>query len=169
MKVIARKTKYMTVLTLELILGAVMMAVSVIGVPIGMAYTDINLLLNPYGLGLTLAIMIGFTLVGYFSFVRPYQIYCKMPEVQAETDGTYLYLHGKKEAKIPLCDMEGAYIDSHLPNIMSSDFLVHLLSEQYGHIIIEVPNYGKYKLYFISRAQDAASVIIALADSRLNG
>ena len=41
-----------------------------------------------------------FGLIGYFTFIRPYFIYCKLPTVLAETDGKYVYFHGKKEAKI---------------------------------------------------------------------
>ena len=39
---------------------------------------------------------------GHLRFVRPYCLYLKLPEIQAEYDDEFLYIHAKKEAKIPL-------------------------------------------------------------------
>ena len=167
MKVLATKTKHFSVFVIELVLGMLMIAV-VVGLPIGIYFLDAALFTNLPFMAIILAIMLGFALVGYFFFMRPYQLYRKMPEIQAETDGEYLYIHSKKEAKIPLASMEGAYINSEIPNFMSNEFIIHLLSEQYGNVVIEVSGYGKYRLYYVSNAQDVASKIISLAENKIN-
>ena len=168
MKILAKKTKYLSVFVLELILGMIIMAAAIIGMPVGVYFLDSALFTNLPFVGFVMAVMLGFALVGYFFFVRPYLIYCKMPEIQAETDGEYLYIHSKKEAKIPFCAMDGAYINSEIPNFMSNEFIIHLLSEQYGNVVIEVPEYGKYRLYYVSNAQNVAREIISLAESKIN-
>lgn len=45
--------------------------------------------------------------------IRNYLLYRRLPVVQAETDGTYLYIHSKKEAKLPLVDITLADGEKH--------------------------------------------------------
>lgn len=167
MKAIARKTKRKTILRVELILGMVIMAAACVALPIGVFSIDLTFFTNIYIWGVLLLGMLFFSLVGFFCFVRPYFLFQQLPEVQAETDGTYLYIYSKKQAKIPLADMGGAYLDAHTPYMMSREFIVHLLSEQYGTVIIKVPKYGTYKLYFISGAAEIPHVIAALVKTKL--
>ena len=37
-----------------------------------------------------------------------------------------------------------------------SEILIYLFSEEYGNVILEVPEYGKYKLRFVAHAREAA-------------
>ena len=97
--------------------------------------------------------------------MRPCFIYRKLPEVLMETDGEYVYIHGKKQAKIPLSAFEGAVVTFQLPFIYSNEFvavlLVHLFSEKYGDLILDVPEYGSYKLRFVSNVMETANQLTA--------
>ena len=160
MKTLAVKMSKPGLLRLEGILGTLIMAAAMAVLPIGIIAIDAALLLNPYVLGVVLAGMLMFGLVGYFIFIRPNVLYCKLPEVQAESDGEFLYIHSKKEAKIPLSALKNATAYFQLPYILQkefiSEFLIHFFSEKYGDIVLEVPGYGNYKMYFIANAEDTA-------------
>ena len=165
MKILVKKMKAFGILKLQLILGALLMVAVVIVLPVSIAVQDASLLLNPYLLGVVLIGMLMFGLFAYFLFMRPFFIYRKSPEVLAETDGEYVYLHGKKPAKIPLAAFDGAVVTYQLPFIYSNEFvavlLVHLFSDQYGDLILDVPEYGSYKLHFVGK-------VMATADKFLN-
>lgn len=169
MKIIAKKTNKKTLLTLELIFGAVTTAAVAVFVPAYIFSIDESLIANWFVWCIVLGIVGFYGLVSVVCFIYPFFLFRKLPEVQAETDGTYLYIYGKKEAKIPLADMDGAYFDAHLPYIMSKEFIISLLSEEYGDVIIQVPGHGKFKLHFISHAQDVPGMLAAIADNKLNG
>lgn len=164
MEIIARKTKKKLFVTLELVSGIVIMAAVFIWLPIALFSIDKSLLTNIYVWGFCILAMLFFGSVGYFCFLRPYVLFRKLPDVQAETDGTYLYIHGPKEAKIPLAKIKAENLDSSIPYIMSSEFIVHLLSEQYGTVYIKVPRYGKFKLRFVSRAQEVHLRLVDLIE-----
>jgi hypothetical protein len=129
-------------------------------------------MLNPYVLGVVLGGMLMFGLFAYFLFIRPYFLYQKLPEVLVETDGTYLYVHGKKEAKIPLADLDGTSTFVHLPFIYSNELLavlmIHLVSDRYGDLDLDVPGYGSFKLRFVADVQDTADDLIAFMNEALN-
>lgn len=167
MKTLAKKTKVSLIMTVELVLGVIIMAGAVIVTPAGIISIDPTLLTDPFVLAVVALAMLFFAGIGYFGFVRPYLLYRRLPEIQAETDGTYLYIHSKKEAKIPLAEMEGTYLGAETPYVRSREFLVHLFTEHYGHVVIEVPKYGKYKLYYISKAREVPKTISALIESKL--
>ena len=101
----------------------------------------------------------------YFLFMRPCFMYRKLPEVLMETDGKYVYIHGKKQAKIPLSDFEGAVVTYHLPFIYSTELiavlLTHLFSEKYGDLSLDVPGYGSYRLRFVSHVKATADELLA--------
>ena len=121
---------------------------------------DVSLILNPYVLGVVVIGMLMFGSFAYFLFMRPYFLYRKSPDVLAETDGEYLYIHGKKEAKIPLSAFEGGMVTYHLPFIYSNELvavlLVFLFSEKYGDLIVDVPEYGTYKMHFVANVMASA-------------
>lgn len=167
MKTIAQKTTQTGALMLDLVIGMVIMLAACIAIPIGVFSIDQELLTNGFVWCVVIVSVLIFGAVGYFGYVCPYLLFHKLPDVQAETDGTYLYIHSKKEARIPLADMEGTYLDAELPYIMSWEFVTHLLSDRYGKVIIDVPEYGKYKLYFISNARNVPAELLALIESRL--
>ena len=160
MRVLVKKMSSFGVLRVQMIVGAIIMAAVVVLLPVSIAIGDASLLLNPFVLGVVLIGMLMFGSFAYFLFIRPYFIYFKSPEVLVEADDEFLYVHGKKEAKIPLSDLEDAYIDFTLPFIYSKEFVamlvVHLTSEKYGDLVLEVPGYGKFKMHFVADVQATA-------------
>ena len=166
MRTLVRKMNSFGILKVQLILGAIVMLAAMIMLPVGIAAGDPSLLLNPYVLGVVIIGMLMFGSFAYFLFIRPYFMYRKSPDILAETDGEYVYIHGKKEAKIPLSAFEGALVTYHLPFVYSKEFIAALLtyfsSEHYGDLCLEVPGYGKYKLRFVARAQATAEQLTSL-------
>ena len=165
MKILVKKMSSFGILKFEMILGAIIMAAAMILLPVGVMRVDVSLILNPYVLGVVVIGMLMFGLFAYFLFMRPYLIYRKSPEVLAATDGKYVYIYGKKQAKIPLSAFEGAVITFQLPFIYSKEFiavlLTHLFSEEYGDLILDVPGYGSYKLRFVSNVMKTANELTA--------
>ena len=165
MKILVRKMRSFGILTAQLIFGAIVMLAAMILLPVGVATTDASLLLNPYVLGVVLVGMLMFASFAYFLFIRPYFLYRKSPEVLAESDGEYLYLYGKKQAKIPLSAFGDAVVTYHLPFVYSKELvatlLVYLFSENYGDLSIDVPEYGSYTLRFVSNVQETADALVA--------
>ena len=164
MKVLVRKMSKFLILKVQLIIGAIVMLAAMIVPPVGIIMEDASLLSNPYVLGIVLISMLMFGGFAYFLFVRPYLVYRKMPEVLAETDGEYLYIYGKKEAKIPLTAFADAMVTYHLPFIYSKELIAtlitHFFSENYGDLIIDVPGYGSYEMNFVSNVHTSADELI---------
>ena len=102
--------------------------------------------------------MLFFGLVVYGIFVRPYRLYLKLPDVQLENDDEFLYIHSQKEAKIPLADLTYVHITAELPFLLHESFLreilIHLCSDEYGRIDLDIDGFGSYKLYFVPHAKD---------------
>lgn len=167
MKILVKKMSAFGILRTQLIFGAIVMVAAMACLPIAILTSeDPSLLLNPYILGVAIITMVVFALFAYFLFIRPYFLYHKSPEVLMETDGEYIYIHGKKQAKIPLSAFEGAMVTYHLPFIYSKEFiatlLTHLLSEEYGDLSLDVPGYGSYKLCFVSNVIATADKLLAV-------
>ena len=120
MTVLVKKMSKFAILKFEMIIGALIMVAAMVMLPVGIMAEDVSLILNPYVFGVVAIGMVMFGLFAYFLFMRPYFLYRKLPEVLAETDGEYLYIHGKKEAKIPLSDIEYANTFVHLPFLYSN-------------------------------------------------
>ena len=160
MKILVKKMSSFGILKVQMILGAVVMIAAVVLLPVGIAMGDASLLLNPYVLVTVIAGMLMFGAFAYFLFIRPFFIYRKSPEVLAQTDGEYVYFYGAKEAKIPLSAFEGAVVTYHLPFLYSKELvatlLTYFLSENYGDLSIDVPEYGSYKLRFVAKVQQSA-------------
>jgi hypothetical protein len=142
-----------------------------IALPVSIAVWDASLLLNPYLLGVVLVGMLMFALFAYL-FARPYLLYRKSPSILVETDGEFLYIHGKKEAKIPLSGLDGASTFVHLPFLFSNEFigalLTYLVSEKYGDIDLDIPGYGGYKLRFVANVQQTADSLLGFMNCALN-
>ena len=132
--------------------------------PITILVLDPTLFLNPTILAIVIGIVLFFGLIGYFTFIRPYIVYNKLPEVLAESDGEFVYFHGKKEAKISLVDLSYCYIETDVPHIFQQGFLreyiIHKFSSNYGTITLEVPSYGTVKLEFVASAEDVAKELL---------
>ena len=164
MKTLVTKMSTFGILKIQMILGAVVMVAAMILLPVGIIATDASLILNPYVLGVVVIGMLMFGSFAYFLFMRPYFIYRKSPQVLAETDGEYVYVYGKKQAKIPLSAFEDAVVTFHLPFIYSNEFvsvfLTHLLSEEYGDMTLDVPGYGSYRLRFVANVRATSNELI---------
>lgn len=169
MKILVKKMSSFGILKVQMIAGAIIMLVALIALPVGIISGDPSLILNPYVLGVVLIGMLMFGSFAYFLFIRPYFIYRKSPEVLAETDGEYVYIYGNKQAKIPLSAFEGAMVTYHLPFIYSKELvavlLVHLFSDKYGDISLDVPEYGSYRLRFVSNVMETSDELTAFLRS----
>jgi hypothetical protein len=160
------------ILRAQLIIGALVMLAAMIMLPVGIMQVDPSMLLNPYVLGVVIIGMLMFGLFAYFLFIRPYFIYRKSPDVLAETDGEYLYVYGKKQAKIPLSELEGASVFVSLPFLYSKELIavlmIHLFSEQYGDLTLDIPGYGSYKLRFVSNVRETADELLTFLNESVN-
>ena len=172
MKTLVRKMSSLGVLKIQMIIGAIIMLAAMVLLPGAIIASDPTLLLDPYILGMIIIGMLIFGSFAYFLFIRPYFLYRKLPEVLAETDGEYLYIHGKKEAKIPLSNIDYASVDVSLPFLFSNELIavliVHLISEKYGDLVLDIPEYGEYKMRFVSNVQSTANELIAFIRSEQN-
>lgn len=157
MKVLIRKMSSLKLLKVELILGTIFSAIAMIGIPISIFCLAPALLREPLAWGIVFGIIIFFGLVGYGLFVHPYRLYLKLPDVQLEFDDEFLYIHSKKEAKIPLADLTYVHITAELPFLLHESFLreivIHLCSDEYGRIDLDIEGFGNYKLYFVPHAE----------------
>jgi hypothetical protein len=159
-------------LKVELIFGTIFSAVAMIGIPISIFCLAPDLLKEPLAWGIALGIMLFFGLVGYGLFVHPYRLYLKLPDVQMEYDDEFLYIHGKKEAKIPLAEITYVQITAELPFLLHESFLreilIHLCSDEYGRIDLDIDGFGSYKLYFVPYAKRMEGELLRFFDGVMN-
>ena len=164
MKNLVKKMSDLRLLKFEFVTGTLIMTAAFLAMPIGIFSAAPEMITNPYVWGMVIIGMLMFGSVGFFGFIRPYFLYRKLPEVQAYTDGEFLYIRSKKQAKIPLTALSEAVVHTELPYIFQKEFLyeflLHLFSEKYGSILLEVPKYGKYRMYFVPHVQDTADELI---------
>ena len=124
MKTRIKKMASLKLLKVELILGTVFSAIAMIAIPISIFCVAPDLLKEPLAWGIAFGIMLFFGLVGYGLFVHPYRLYLKLPDVQMEYDDEFLYIHSKKEAKIPLAELNYVHITAELPFLLHESFCV---------------------------------------------
>lgn len=164
MKVLVSKMEKLGLLRFVLIYYAVIYIALALVMPVTILILDPSLFLNSTILAIVIGAVLFFGLIGYFTFIRPYFVYKKLPNVLAETDGEYVYFHGKKEAKISLIDLSYCYMDVDVPHIFQQgfirEFIIHKFSSNYGSITLEVPSYGTVKLQFVANAQDVANELL---------
>ena len=164
MKVLVSKMEKLGLLKFVLIYYAIIYIALALVLPVTILILDPSLFLNPTVLGIVIAVVLFFGLIGYFTFIRPYIVYNKLPQVLAESDGEFVYFHGKKEAKISLNDLSYCYIDVNVPYVFEHgfirEFIIHKFSSNYGSIILDVPSYGTVKLKFVANAQDVAKELL---------
>ena len=172
MSVLVRKMTSLKLLKVELILGTVFSAIAMIGIPISIFCLAPDLLKEPVAWGIAFGILLFFGLVGYGLFVHPYRLYHRLPDVQMEYDDKFLYIHSKKEAKIPLADLTYVHITAELPFLFQEGFLremvIHLCSDEYGRIDLDIDGFGSYKLYFVPHAQDMESELLRFFNDVMN-
>ena len=172
MKTLVRKMSSLRILKAELIGGTVFSALAMIGIPISIFCIAPDLLTEPLAWGIVAGIVLFFGLIGYGIFVRPYRLYLKLPEIQAEYDDEFLYIHSKKEAKIPLAEITYVHITAELPFLLHESFLremlIHLCSDEYGRIDLDIDGFGSYKLYFVPHAKAMESELFRFFDGVMN-
>ena len=172
MNVLVRKMSSLKLLKVELILGIIFSAIVMIGIPISIFCIAPDLLIEPLAWGIAFGIMLFFGLVGYGLFVHPYRLYHKLPDVQLEYDDEFLYIHSKKEAKIPLANLTYVHITAELPFLLHEGFLreilIHLCSDEYGRIDLDIDGFGSYKLYFVPHAEDMEGKLLRFFDCVIN-
>ena len=164
MKVLVSKMEKLGLLRFVLIYYAVIYIALALVMPVSIAVLDPTLFLNPTILGIVIGVVLFFSLIGYFTFIRPYIVYKKLPTVLAESDGEFVYFYGKKEAKISLNDLSYCYMDVNVPHIFQHgfirEFIIHKFSSNYGSITLDVPSYGSVKLQFVADAQEVADELL---------
>ena len=172
MNVLVRKMSSLKLLKVELIFGSIFSAIAMIGIPVSIFCVAPDLLKEPLAWEIALGILLFFGLVGYGLFVRPYRLYLKLPDVQLEYDDEFLYIHSKKEAKIPLADLTYVQITAELPFLLHESFLreilIHLCSDEYGRIDLDIDGFGSYKLYFVPHAKNMESKLFSFFDGVMN-
>ena len=172
MNVLVRKMSSLKLLKVEFIFGIVFSTVAMIGIPVSIFCLVPDLLREPLAWGIVLGTMLFFGLVGYGLFVRPYRLYLKLPDVQLEYDDEFLYIHSKKEAKIPLAELTYVNITAELPFLLHESFLremlIHFCSDEYGRIDLDIDGFGSYKLYFVPHAEDMESELLRFFDGVMN-
>ena len=99
-------------------------------------------------------------------------LYLKLPDVQLEHDEEFLYIHGKKEAKIPLAELTYVNITAELPFLLHESFLremlIHLCSDEYGRIDLDIEGVGSYKLYFVPHAENMEGELLRFFNGVMN-
>lgn len=172
MNVLVRKMESLKLLKVELILGGIFSAAAMIGIPVSMFCLVPELLAEPLAWVIALGVLLFFGLVGYGLFVCPYRMYLKLPYVQLEHDGEFLYIHGKKEAKIPLAALTNVYISAELPFLFHGSFwremIVHYGSDEYGTIRLDVDGFGRYKLLFVAHAEKMERELLRFFNGVMN-
>ena len=172
MRTLVRKMVSLKLLKVELILGTVFSAIAMIGIPVSIFCLAPELLMEPLAWAIVLGVALFFGLVGYGIFVRPYRLYLKLPEIQAEYDDEFLYIHSKKEAKIPLSEITYVHITAELPFLLHESFLreilIHFCSDEYGRINLDIDGFGSYKLYFVPHARAMESELFRFFDGVMN-
>ena len=164
MKVLVSKMEKLGLLKFVLIYYAIIYIALALVLPITILMLDPSLFLNPTVLGIVIAVVLFFGLIGYFTFIRPYIVYNKLPQVLAESDGEFVYFHGKKERKISLNDLSYCYMDVNVPHIFQHgfirEFIIHKFSSNYGSITLDVPNHGTIKLQFVANAEEVSKELL---------
>ena len=172
MNVLVRKMASLKLLKVELILGTIFSAIAMTVIPISIFCLAPDLLKEPLAWAIAFGTMLFFGLVGYGLFVHPYRLYLKLPDVQMEYDDEFLYIHSKKEAKIPLADLTYVNITAELPFLMHESFLrqivIHFCSDEYGRIDLDIDGFGRYKLYFVPYAEKTEGELFRFFDGVMN-
>ena len=131
-----------------------------------------DLLKEPLAWGIAFGMMLFFGLEGYGLFVHPYRLHLKIPDVQLEYDDEFLYIHSKKEAKIPLADLTCVHIAAELPFLLHASFLremlIPLCSDEYGRIDLDIEGVGSYKLYFVPHAENMEGELLRFFNGVMN-
>ena len=134
MKILVTKMDKLGLLKVVLLYYAVSYIALALVLPVSILLLDPSLFLNPTILAMALGAVLFFGLIGYFTFIRPYFIYRKLPSVLAETDGEFVYFHGKKEAKISLNALSYCYMNVNVPHVFQHGFIREFIIHKFSSI-----------------------------------
>jgi hypothetical protein len=81
MKILVTKMDKLGLLKFVLIYYAVIYIALALVLPVSILILDPSLFLNPTILGIAIGVFAFFGLIGYFTFIRPYFAYRKLPKV----------------------------------------------------------------------------------------
>ena len=48
------------------------------------------------------------------------------------------------------------------------EFIIHIFSSNYGTVILEIENFGKFKMPFVANAEDVADELISFIRKQIN-
>jgi hypothetical protein len=171
MKVLVKKMEKLGLLKFVNIFYAIIMIGLALVIPVTIIIIDVTLMTNPTVIGLTLIGLLFYGVIGYLVFIRPFAVYRQLPEVMVETDGEFLYIHGKKEAKIPINEIDYAEVDTDIPYIFHPgflrEFIIHIFSSNYGTVILEIENFGRFKMPFVADAEDVSDELIGFIREKI--
>jgi hypothetical protein len=171
MKVLVKKMEKLGLLKFVNIFYAIIMIGLALVIPVTIIIIDVTLMTNPTVIGLTLIGLLFYGVIGYLVFIRPFAVYRQLPEVMVETDGEFLYIHGKKEAKIPINEIDYAEVDTDIPYVFQPgflrEFIIHIFSSNYGTVILEIENFGRFKMPFVADAEDVSDELIGFIREKI--
>ena len=171
MKVLVKKMEKLGLLKFVNIFYAIIMIGLALVIPVTIIIIDVTLMTNLTVIGLTLIGLLFYGVIGYLVFIRPFAVYRQLPEVMVETDGEFLYIHGKKEAKIPINEIDYAEVDTDIPYIFHPgflrEFIIHIFSSNYGTVILEIENFGRFKMPFVADAEDVSDELIGFIREKI--
>ena len=171
MKVLVKKMEKLGLLKFVNIFYAIIMIGLALVIPVTIIIIDVTLMTNPTVIGLTLIGLLFYGVIGYLVFIRPFAVYRQLPEVMVETDGEFLYIHGKKEAKIPINEIDYAEVDTDIPYIFQPgflrEFIIHIFSSNYGTVILEIENFGRFKMPFVADAEEVSDELIGFIREKI--
>jgi hypothetical protein len=171
MKVLVKKMEKLGLLKFVNIFYAIIMIGLALVIPVTIIIIDVTLMTNPTVIGLTLIGLLFYGVIGYLVFIRPFAVYRQLPEVMVETDGEFLYIHGKKEAKIPINEIDYAEVDTDIPYVFHPgflrEFIIHIFSSNYGTVILEIENFGRFKMPFVADAEEVSDELIGFIREKI--
>ena len=172
MRTLVKRMSSLKLLKVQIVIGTIIMALALVGLPVSILFIDPALFAEPMMLIVIGCGMLFFGLAGFLCFVRPYLLFRKTPEILVETDDEFLYIHGNKEAKIRLSEIEYVNIYPNLPFIFSGEFIsemiIHACSEKYGDIELDIDGFGSYKLRFVSQVERTTDELLAYIQAAMD-
>jgi len=86
------------------------------------------------------------------ALIAPLFVYskrCNRGSGDIDYDDEFLYIHSKKEAKIPLAVLTYVHNTAELPYLLHEsilcEILIHLCSDEYGRIDLDIDGFGSYE------------------------
>ena len=63
-------------------------------------------------------------------------------------------------------------MDVHVPYLFQPgllrELIIHIFSSNYGTVVLEIENFGKFKMPFVANAEDVANELISFIKEKIN-